>query len=610
MTRRRHILTALSAALLAGVIASPAVSFQGMGAQGGGAPAGHGAMGTLPAGHAPLDKAKGEPPSIAPEPVVDPSEQVELPPVVAKVDGKEFSSALFRDYVRDILEARPESKEEFFPLLKQMALDVAASTDLLKENPALDNDPVVIHEIAKVRARVYPRAFFAREIDAKVKPTDDELLALAPPFVPIYETRVISADRYGTDGTGGMDGAMAKIELAEKVLASGVPFDNVAADPKYNDALSSEKGGRLMALSERQPSPFNAEEFEKIRHLAAGQRSPVFKTRLGYAIVQVDRVIPVAEQRADDLKRNGASYRETLLKREYDRRVNELFGRAKIEWNNATLTAIRDAIDNGAPVVRFMDDELVRVNGTVILARDLVGLAFNHGGNVFDIHLDKRVRTEVVAQETERLGLNGDYLPLLDLARRRAVTRRSIDLRREKVKAGEAELRAFYEKNIDRYRTEEKRRLLIVETASAKTAKDVAKQGRKGKDFEALAAKYNDNPQAREAKGNAGLLPRKNLRPDLADRIFSASAGDVVGPFEMADAATGKTSWSVVKVAEVVPAAVRPFESVNRDALLDKYLANQMEELNQAFLDGVNQRHAVEFLMKPDGGRGNDQKQS
>ncbi|RLB32334.1 MAG: hypothetical protein DRH20_14940 [Deltaproteobacteria bacterium] len=64
-------------------------------------------------------------------------------------------------------------------------------------------------------------------------------------------------------------------------------------------------------------------------------------------------------------------------------------------------------------------------------------------------------------------------------------------------------------------------------------AREIACQVREeGEDFHALARRYSEDEQTRYAGGYVGAVTRDMLAPEMAGRVFSASEGDLLGPFQ------------------------------------------------------------------------------
>ncbi len=133
-----------------------------------------------------------------------------------------------------------------------------------------------------------------------------------------------------------------------------------------------------------------------------------------------------------------------------------------------------------------------------------------------------------------------------------------------RIKPSEQEILSFYEGNADRFQTEESRLVHPVTVTYAAGAKEAARkkteealaEGRKGKTrFEEVAKKLS------RGKEGATWVTRSEMRPDLADAVFSAAVDDVVGPID-----TGR-EFTIVRVNRIKFSEILPLEQVRERVL-------------------------------------------
>ena len=72
-----------------------------------------------------------------------------------------------------------------------------------------------------------------------------------------------------------------------------------------------------------------------------------------------------------------------------------------------------------------------------------------------------------------------------------------------------------------------------------------------GEDFHRLAREHSVDENTRYSGGYAGLLPRRMFPPEVASRVFNASAGDLLGPFKREDL------FQLILVEEVMKAELK-----------------------------------------------------
>lgn len=118
----------------------------------------------------------------------------------------------------------------------------------------------------------------------------------------------------------------------------------------------------------------------------------------------------------------------------------------------------------------------------------------------------------------------------------------------DEVQLADADLKNYYEENLDNYKVEASRKLKYVqfnEAASAQDSasrmaeiEDAAKKAREGIDFLQLVSTYSEKPDS------GAFFKRGELSPDIESAVFSVKLGDVVGPI------LGKDGYRLIKVLD------------------------------------------------------------
>lgn len=97
-------------------------------------------------------------------------------------------------------------------------------------------------------------------------------------------------------------------------------------------------------------------------------------------------------------------------------------------------------------------------------------------------------------------------------------------------------------------------------------AENLLKEIQGGKDFAEVAKGFSDDQATRESGGDLGLVERISLPPALADAVFKANIGDVVGPIET------PLGYYLAKVEDKRPPETQPLEKVRLDIATQLYL--------------------------------------
>jgi peptidyl-prolyl cis-trans isomerase D len=147
------------------------------------------------------------------------------------------------------------------------------------------------------------------------------------------------------------------------------------------------------------------------------------------------------------------------------------------------------------------------------------------------------------------------------------------------VQPTEADLRKLYDDSRGNYVLEERRRarhILIPvngddDAAALKQAESVLAEARAGKDFAELAKKYSTDSTAADG-GELGFIQQKDFPGPFGDTLFGMKVGDIAGPVK------SQFGYHLIKLEEIQAGEAKPFESV-RAELDSQYRQDQSAEL-------------------------------
>jgi len=147
-----------------------------------------------------------------------------------------------------------------------------------------------------------------------------------------------------------------------------------------------------------------------------------------------------------------------------------------------------------------------------------------------------------------------------------------------KIQINETELQAYYDKNIDQFRTPEKVRASVIliklspdssaehERKARQKMESILEQIKGGTDFSGLAEKFSQDSLAPKG-GDLGFFAKKQMLPAFSERAFKLKVGEVSEIFKT------KHGFHILKVTDKSPAVDRAFKDVKasiRDTLVEK----------------------------------------
>lgn len=135
-----------------------------------------------------------------------------------------------------------------------------------------------------------------------------------------------------------------------------------------------------------------------------------------------------------------------------------------------------------------------------------------------------------------------------------------------KIKISEPDLKNYYEKNIGKFKTQDKARASVIliklppdssperERKVRKKMESILEQIKAGTEFEGLAKKFSQDSLASKG-GDLGFFEKNKMFPPFSERAFSMKVGEVSEIFKT------KHGFHILKVTDTKPGTSRSFEN-------------------------------------------------
>lgn len=168
-------------------------------------------------------------------------------------------------------------------------------------------------------------------------------------------------------------------------------------------------------------------------------------------------------------------------------------------------------------------------------------------------------------------------------------------------KAGEKELREFYQENISRYRTNETYRPAMILFAIPKGAspdeireirkkcQSVLEKIKKGDDFGEMALLYSED-SSNKVRGDLGYFRKGEILPVFEREALRLKVGEVSGIVRT------EFGFHIIKLLDRRIAAPLPFEEVSERVKTDYYNA-EMEKAFRQFLSKLKEKAVIEIKL-------------
>ncbi len=248
--------------------------------------------------------------------------------------------------------------------------------------------------------------------------------------------------------------------------------------------------------------------------------------------------------------------------------------------------------------------------------------------------LEKLIETKLVDQEAKKSGVKVTSKEiegaLEDVKRRNSATQEDLEnalakegmtleaykkeiekrLQRMKVlnwsvklesEPGEKEWRDFYQRNIDRYRTDQSYRpgqilFLISKEKKPEEVREIRRKCEKvlerlkgGQDFGEMALLYSEDISAKD-RGDLGYFKRGELLPELEREALRLRVGEISGIIRT------NIGFHIIKLMDRKGETPPPFEEVNEKVKAD-YREAEMEKAFQQFISKLKEKSVIEIKL-------------
>ena len=174
-----------------------------------------------------------------------------------------------------------------------------------------------------------------------------------------------------------------------------------------------------------------------------------------------------------------------------------------------------------------------------------------------------------------------------NLAAREAVIRKVIIPSRMSDDA----FKAYYEKNLSKFKQPEQVKLKLISTRTESRAKEALERLQRGLDFADVAEQLSEDDY-RVKGGDVGYIHRGRVLQEIEDVAFNLKAGETSGLIKAGD------HWYVIRVDDKVPERQLTLEeaSSKRKSEIE---TKQARELLESWLASLKAKAKIEILWKP-----------
>jgi len=402
-----------------------------------------------------------------------------------------------------------------------------------------------------------------------------------------------------TDSTDNAS-ALQGIHAVQDSLKRGWDFAKLAM--KFSEDPGSAPAGGDLGWFERRRwvQPFDEACFK----LNSGQTSEIVKTPYGYHVIHCDSVMPVSSlsELHEELKKHYQQNRYTEeyaafiagLKREYHYSFSdETF--SSFASHLDSMKSVGDSAWSDAVPQDIRKQTLVRINGTSYPLDSIISI-FNRRSDYRNTLLrrtDLRPRIDRVAEnlllDEKSAGLekrDPEFASLMNEYESGIVLFKAEQLEVwNKVAVTDSILKTYFDQNRSSFMFPKRVGFSEIHVSSDTLALLIYDSLTHNADFGALAALYNEDPDARTKKGARGLKPINS--DELTTLAAGLKMGEISEPVELQ---TG--GYSIIKVTQREQPRQKTFQEAGAEVSnqCQEFLSKQIE---QQWIDRIKQRYPV-----------------
>jgi len=207
----------------------------------------------------------------------------------------------------------------------------------------------------------------------------------------------------------------------------------------------------------------------------------------------------------------------------------------------------------------------------------------NHKAFLDEIIVDYLLYDEAL---NEQLDEDPDVQKVFAEAKKKILIARLLkDKVEDKVAVTEEDIKAYYEKNKDKFTLPETLRASHILVKNEDEAKDVLVQLSNGENFEKLAQEYSVDPTS-SLGGDIGYFTRHQLIPEIEDVCFQMEVGEISGIIKT------QFGYHIVKLTERIEPRVKDLSEV-REAIEQNIRRVKKRMLFTGFVEELKEKYKI-----------------
>jgi len=161
-----------------------------------------------------------------------------------------------------------------------------------------------------------------------------------------------------------------------------------------------------------------------------------------------------------------------------------------------------------------------------------------------------------------------------------------------KIKITEDDMKKYFEENKDSFNEEEQVQASHILVDDEKTAEEVEKKIKEGKDFAELAKEYSKDPGSAQNGGDLGYFGKGKMVKEFEDKAFSMKIGEISEPVKT------EHGYHIIKLTGKKAAKDAKYED-HKDEIKDTLFNKELQSQYQPWLEGIKAKWLKNLRTRP-----------
>lgn len=203
--------------------------------------------------------------------------------------------------------------------------------------------------------------------------------------------------------------------------------------------------------------------------------------------------------------------------------------------------------------------------------------------------LEEMIKKELIYQDAKKKRLHKDKEFLDKVEEFKKMTLLSLILKKEieeKAVVDDAEVRDFYDKNLDKLRKGTKVRASHILVNTEEEAKNILERIKKGESFSKLAKSLSKDKNSAKKGGDLGFFGRGQMVPEFERAAFNLRVGEVSNPVRT------RFGYHIIKITDRKEGIPVSFEEA-KDAIRRRLLAEKQRSLFDSYIENLKKNSKI-----------------